>query len=143
MTGLERLFPAPVTVVVAGIPVEIRQITIGQLPRFMRTAAPVLDALMKDGGADMAELLEHLDTVIDLVVIATGMERPRLDTLPAEDLLRLLEAMVEVNGRFFGEALPAFVMKLAAKGAEAMAGLTPSSSSSSTDTSGVRSSATP
>lgn len=143
MTGLDKLFPKPVNVEVAGKLVPIRELTIGQLPRFLRAAAPVLDSLMRQDGAEVGELLEHVDTVVNLVVIATGIERETLEALPATDLIMLLEAMLEVNGRFFGEALPAFVSKLAAKGAAAMDGLTPLSSSSSTDTRGARSSATP
>lgn len=143
MTGLDTLIPTPVTVEVAGELVEIRQLTIGQLPRFLRAAAPVLESLMRPEGAEVAELLEHVDTVINLVVIATGIERETLEALPATVLLRLLDVLLEVNGSFFGEALPAFVSKLAAKGAAVMDGLMPPSSSSSTDTPGARSSATP
>lgn len=142
MTGLEKLFPKPVNVEVAGKLVQIRELTIGQLPRFLRAAAPVLESLIRPEGAEVAELLEHVDTVVDLVVIATGIERETLEALPATDLIMLLDAMLEVNGRFFGEALPAFVSKLAAKGAAVMDGLTPLSSSSSTDTPGAKSSAT-
>ena len=127
MSDLDTLFPASVTVEVGGLPVEIRELTFAQLPEFLRTATPLMSVLAGAAGFEPSELLPHMETVVLLVAVATGVDRTWLNTLPAREMLRLITAVVEVNADFFTTALPAFVRHLTAVGARMTAGLTSSS----------------
>ena len=143
MSSLDTLFPAPVTLEVAGVTVEVRELTVSQLPGFLRAAAPVLSVLADEAGFDLVFALSNTAALIDSVEIATGVDRGWLDGLPIRELLRLTEAVVEANADFFAVALPAFIANLAARTARMTAGLTPSNGLLRTDIDGRISGVTP
>ncbi|MES7591061.1 hypothetical protein U6Y30_12265, partial [Cutibacterium acnes] len=62
--ALDVLDPAGETVPFQGDRVEVRPLTIGQLPRFVRTARPVIDTVLKLGEGAEESLVE---TVVDLL----------------------------------------------------------------------------
>lgn len=71
-------------------------------------------------------LTERVDDVIQLIVICCGVERAWVETLPAREALKLVEAIIEVNADFFIVALPAFSAKLTARAVRLTAGPAPS-----------------
>ena len=117
MSDIESLFKPPVTVLVAGVAVEIRELTVRQLPPFLRAAAPVLNAMAAPGGFDLGGVMAHTDAIVAAVQVATGVDPEWLATLPATELLTLLEGVVEANVDFFGQALPSFMARLTGRGA--------------------------
>jgi hypothetical protein len=122
MSELNALLPPPVTVEVAGVVIEVRELTVGQLPRFLAAAGPLLGAL---DGLDLALVAGNVGAVIHAVEIATSVERAWLHQLPARELLKLVNAVIEANADFFGVALPAFMRGLVAR-ASPVAGSTTS-----------------
>lgn len=143
MNDLDTLFPAPVTIKVAGVTIEVRELTVAKLPGFLRASAPVLSALANDAGVDFGTVLTDASGIIDAVQIATDVERAWLDGLPARELLRLLEAVIEANADFFAVALPDFVKTLVARSTRTADGSMKSNSSLRTDIDGATSSSTP
>ena len=92
--------------------VQLRPITAGQLPRFLRAVRPVLLAISAKGEA-LAEAnaeLQLLDLYVDhgeninaAVSAATGLPLEEIEALPLDDMLRLAVAVWEINQDFFGQ----------------------------------------
>ena len=124
MTDLDQLFAPPVRVNIGEETIEIRELTVARLAEFLRAAAPIM-ALFEEG-ASVQTLMSEAGAVVDAVHVATGIDRARLNGMPAKYLLKLLEGVIEANADFFVDALPGFIAKLVAKAANLRAGLTPS-----------------
>ncbi|MGH8703134.1 MAG: hypothetical protein ACREVR_18430, partial [Burkholderiales bacterium] len=78
-------------------------------------------------------LVEEIERVIELVVIATEREREWVDELDLDQLILLAEKIVEVNAAFFGQrTLPA--LNRAIRDLTAYLGALSASALSSTDT---------
>jgi hypothetical protein len=123
MTDLDQLFAPPVSVDIGGQAIEIRELTVGKLAEFLRAAAPIM-ALFEQG-ASVQTLMSEAGAVVESVHVATGIDRGRLNGMPAKALLKLLEGVIEANADFFAAALPAFIATLVEKAAKLRAGLTP------------------
>lgn len=139
--ALDVLDPAGETVAFQGDRVEVRPLTIGQLPRFVRTARPVIDTVLKLGEGAEESLVE---TVVDLlasdgealyeaVAVATGLPAERVAEAQLDEFLTLAQAVVRVNRDFFVRRLAPLLARARVE-AGSGAGPTPSSSSSSAAT---------
>jgi len=89
----------------------VTPIRMGNLQAFTQAIKPiasdVLDAM--EGSGDLLTTIElHGERMIEAVQIATGVPRPELDSMMADDFVRLASAVIEVNADFFiSRLLPA------------------------------------
>lgn len=99
---LDTLLGAALTVTVAGVELAIRPFTFGQLPRVLEIVGPFLAGLVTQGTLDLSGLLERdSERALRLCALATGKPRTWFDEAPADEGLRLLAAIAEVNADFF------------------------------------------
>jgi hypothetical protein len=108
---LEVLDPAPVEVVYRGERLEIRPLELIQISAVVRKAKPLLDRLLdadidSDAGLTdflMAALADDLPQVIEVAAVITGKTAHWMGKGTAADLLRLGQAVFEVNRDFFAQ----------------------------------------
>jgi hypothetical protein len=101
MDELETLDPAPRTVSAGGETIEVRALTIGQLPAFVRALRPAL-GLLEGGEVDVVALVaEHGEAVIEAVSVATGRDYAWLAGLAPDAFAVIAGAVLEVNMDFF------------------------------------------
>jgi hypothetical protein len=134
MSDIDTLFPEPIRIRVAGEDLEIAELTVAQLPRFLRAIGPLAGAIGGSGGAmDLQAILagvaQHVEALPELVAIVTGRDRDWVNGLRASDLVRLAEAVIEANADFFGQVARS-LQSAAPRLAQATAGVTPSRGSS-------------
>lgn len=105
MSELDTLIPAGVAVVIAGEPLTLRPLKVGQLPAFMRAIAPVMQTL-STGTIDWVALFGGpVDDLLSALAIAVGKPRAWVDDLPADEALLLTAKVIEVNADFFTQAV--------------------------------------
>lgn len=109
---LSTMFQTPARDVQVGEnTVTVTPIRMGNLQAFTQAIKPiasdVLDAM--EGSGDLLTTIElHGERMIEAVQIATGVPRPELDSMMADDFVRLASAVIEVNADFFiNRLLPA------------------------------------
>lgn len=112
---LEVLEPAPTEVSYRGERLEIQPLTIGQLPKFVRIARPVIDMLLDAdldslaAGADvdlMMDLIDkHGEKVFDAAALITGKPRDWIEGGDPAEFIALALKFVEVNRDFFTRKL--------------------------------------
>lgn len=132
MSDLETLIPQSVEVIIAGEPVAIKPLKVGQLPGFLRAVSPVMQQLSGPEIDWLALFGERGDDLLAAIAIAVGRPRDWVDELAADEAILLAAKVIEVNSDFFTRTV---IPKLdglfpAAKlaPATAAAGSTPSSS---------------
>jgi hypothetical protein len=142
---LDVLAPSGASVTVGGKPVDIRPLTIGQLPKLVREARPVIDAVLEledlpeEDSADMVALVldlieNHAERVFAAASICSGLPVQEVEAADLDEFVLLASKVVEVNRDFFVRKLgPLLAGRAKANGAgegsEANgAGPTPSSS---------------
>lgn len=141
---LNVVVPEPIIVVVGTENIEIKQIKVGQMTKIMRIAYPFYDKLkaikdeakknpQKDIGIDLFSLVvEHGDSIIDLMAVLTNKDREWAENLELDSLVSLFTAVVEVNLDFFIQRVLPLLSKLVGelnapeKGTLGEVGLTPS-----------------
>jgi hypothetical protein len=124
-------FVAPVEVPLDAIApgLVVRPANVGQIARLLAVAGPVVSTLMalppglidrlhaQEGDEpatadDMAELFEllsrHPAKLIEMVAIATGLDRAVVEALAPDRYAFLFAVVVQVNADFFSRATPAF-----------------------------------
>jgi hypothetical protein len=143
--ALDVLEPQAREVSYRGERLEIRPLTVGQLPRLVRTARPVLDALfaqqalpeMPAEGAtvdrDTLELLldlvgDHGDAVFEAAALAVGRDAEWVAGGDPAEFAELATAVIEVNRDFFVRKLAPLLGGRAAIPDASGAGQTASSS---------------
>lgn len=103
---LDVLDPPDHTVTVAGQPITIRPLTIGQLPRFARAIRPAAPLLSGDADPDwLALVAEHGEALIEAAAVATGIEQKDLEALAPDEFVLLCGAIFETNVSFFVDRL--------------------------------------
>jgi hypothetical protein len=145
---LSVLFPAPAAVEAAGERLEILPLKVRHLGDFARAVRPLLaeyNAQAAGGksllawfaglsSAEMADLIaSHIGAVCEAVAIATEKPSAWVGDLYADDLLRLVFKVIEVNADFFAQRLIPVIVK-PESATEADAGPTPSTASWLPDT---------
>lgn len=140
--GLDILDPQPGVAGFRGERLEIRPLTLGQLPRFCRLVRPVVaefldgrhPAWLEDDTVMVLELLElHGESIIEAAAIATGRPVEFIGgNENTAELFELARAIVEVNRDFFIRAMKAVKSALGSAPAALAStdGQTPSSTSS-------------
>jgi hypothetical protein len=112
---LDVLEPKGNTVTYLGERLEVKPLTIGQLPKFVRLARPVIDALLDadfeklSEGADVDMLMglidQHGDKVFEAASLVTGKPRDWLEAGDIAEFVTLVMAIVAVNRDFFTQKL--------------------------------------
>jgi hypothetical protein len=91
--------------------IEVKPLTIGQLPAFLRHAKPVLAGVFKDGPVEVGpeEMLnligEHGDSLCMAVAAATGKSVEHIGRGNPAEFIALASAIVAVNLDFFARRL--------------------------------------
>lgn len=120
-------FVAPLEVPLPQVAAElvVRPASVGQIARLMTVAAPVVTLLVELpprlldkvqaaelDAEDMAELFEllsrHPHKLLEMVAIATGLDRAAVEALAPDRFAFLFAVVVQVNADFFSRATPAF-----------------------------------
>ena len=131
MDGADILVPETVTLTVAGVAVEVRPLTVGQIPAVLRALKGV-DFSAGIAADDLPRLLEaHGEQLIEAVAIAVKRTTEFVSNLDPVEFLTLASKVVEVNADFFAHRLApvlAEVMQRVAAAAKPGAGPTPSRS---------------
>ena len=116
-TGLEVLESPSTGVLFRGERLEIRPLTIGQIPRLLRAAQPVVDAIIDsqvlasdssdDGllGFVMTLLGEHGEAVIEALAIITGKPTEHIADGDLAESAELAMKVAKVNRDFFDQRL--------------------------------------
>lgn len=111
MEGLEVIQPAVGEVTLGdGRTLTVRPVTMGQLPKFIAAAEPLLGAiggLPKDAGelAMFAALAKHGEAVNQALAITTGLPLEDVEALGPDDGLALVLAVFRVNRDLFQRRL--------------------------------------
>ena len=151
---LSVLEPSGSSVSYRGEELQIRPLTIGQLPRLVRVARPVIDAVLDlevlpdENSGEMVTLVldligQHGDAVFAAAEICTGKPAAWIEGGEIDEFVVLAKTVFEVNRDFFVQKLAPLLGGRAASLAALGAGKTRSSSSSSTDTTSTTSADTP
>jgi hypothetical protein len=140
MDDLNVIDPAGTAVNFRGERLEIKPLTIGQLPQFTRLINPVMELLLNSGRTGQSEtreleflvdlLADHADNIFEAAALATGRERAWLEGAPGDDLSKFIElvhVIIKVNKDFFSRKL---AVLLEAR-ARSSAGIGPTASSTS------------
>ena len=101
MTDLEKLIPQDTLVLVAGEPIAISPLKVGQLPAFLRVISPVMAQLGAPEINWLALFGERGDDLLTAIAIAVRKPREWVDNLAADDALLLAAKVMEVNADFF------------------------------------------
>jgi hypothetical protein len=142
---LEILDPAPTEVTFRGERLEIKPLTVGQLPKFLRLARPLLSSLLDsetdlEGDGAIVDLLvgaiaDHGECAIDAAALVTGKPIDWFSEGNPAEFLRLAIAVFKVNRDFFlQELVPLLAAGPLAGKRFAGNGPTPSSNSSGAGT---------
>jgi hypothetical protein len=124
-SDLDVLAPPWQEITLAGKPLTITPLVVGELPAMLRAVQPFVREFA--GEPDWPALLgEHGEAV--LAALALGSRQPRewVDALPLDEALTLAAAVFEVNADFFVQRLAPTIGALAQGLSARLAGATPS-----------------
>lgn len=114
---LDTLEPAGSSVGYNGKRLDLKPVKVGQVPALVRTARPVIDAVLSleslpDDGAngDMVTLVmdliaEHGDAVFEAASLMSGLPVDELRDGDIDEFIQLAQALFEVNRDFFAQRL--------------------------------------
>ena len=134
MSELETMVPQGIELLIAGEPLLVKPLKVGQLPGFLRAISPVMQQMASSEIDWLALFGERGDDLLSAIAIAVAKPRAWVDELAADEAILLAAKVIEVNADFFtrtvmprlnGEMGGLFAGTTAATGA--MGGLTPSS----------------
>lgn len=122
MNGLDALAPQDRLITVAGRAIALSPVRMGKLAPFAAAALPVAPLILD--GRILEAATEHYGSISAAVIIAAGVEQAWLDDMAPDDFLRLVQAVVEVNGDFFIRRLTPVLLAMQAKLQMAVTGIT-------------------
>ena len=124
MDDLNVLEPTTRTVTFGGQPRVVHPLRVGQIPSFARAIKPIFAALagslkpaplgQEDAGGGEFDIsleqlfdliAEHGENLIEIVAIATKIDKATVEDADTGDFVSLLRAVLEVNADFFGQAV--------------------------------------
>lgn len=114
-SDLEILTNAPTDITLGGKRLSLTPLRFGELGPALKLVKPVL-GLLRDGTVDLFELMiVEGDRLLDLAALLSRQPVAWVRQLPADDAVRLVGALYEVNADFFARrVLPAVAAQLQA-----------------------------
>lgn len=130
MSDFDAFPPAPQSLEIAGIALEITPIRVGEIPALLAAVRPFAHRLV-DGEPDWLELLaDHGEALIKAIAVASRQPQDWVAALTMDDAIRLATTLFEVNADFFVQRVVPTIQHAAARINAQMsgplAGLTPS-----------------
>jgi hypothetical protein len=133
MGDFTALPPVPESIVIAGEPLDLTPLRIGELPAFTRAIKPFAEKLA--GEVDWASLIaDHGEAVLQALAVAVRRPCSWVEGLALNEAIQLADALLTVNADFFVRAVVPACTAMAEHLALRMAGLGLSSGSSEPDT---------
>lgn len=134
--SLETYVTEPRRIEIGGKTVTIAPLKVRQIPAFARHVGPAATELFAGNLAGALAL--HGEGLIAAVAVATGEEAGWIGDLDADEFLRLVGEVVEVNADFFAHRVSPALSQTVARLTQALTpGATPSPSSSPADSPGA------
>jgi hypothetical protein len=99
----EVFFTAPKVIQINGVDIEVKTVVIKNLAKFVELAVPVFNKLQS--GDLLSVVLNHLDSIIGMVLLTTNANKEWLMELDTASVLQLINEMVQVNLDFFTHRL--------------------------------------
>lgn len=112
MTDEHVIEPESRTVLLDGEPLQVKPVTVGRLPRFLRAIKPVLATMQGEELDLFAAFADHGEQVIEALSIATGLPVARIEVLELDAALDLARAVIEVNLDFFARRVTPAIAQL-------------------------------
>ena len=135
MSELETMVPQGIELLIAGEPLLVKPLKVGQLPSFLRAISPVMQQMASSEIDWLALFGERGDDLLSAIAIAVAKPRAWVDELAADEAILLAAKVIEVNADFFtrtvmprlnGE-MGGLIARTSAAAAAVTAGSTPSS----------------
>ena len=131
MSELETMVPQGIELLIAGEPLLVKPLKVGQLPSFLRAISPVMQQMASSEIDWLALFGERGDDLLSAIAIAVAKPRAWVDELAADEAILLAAKVIEVNADFFTRTvmprLDGLIARTGAAAAIATAGSTPSS----------------
>lgn len=100
LSDLDMLVPQAQVLELAGQPLNIRALVVGELPAMLKAVRPFAEQLT--GEPDwLALLCDHGDALLAALALASRQPRDWVDALALDDAITLAAAVFEVNADFF------------------------------------------
>lgn len=100
ISDLDMLVPQAQVLELAGQPLSIRALVVGELPAMLKAVRPFAEQLT--GEPDwLALLCDHGDALLAALALASRQPRDWVDALALDDAITLAAAVFEVNADFF------------------------------------------
>ena len=131
MSELETMVPQGIERLIAGEPLLVKPLKVGQLPSFLRAISPVMQQMASSEIDWLALFGERGDDLLSAIAIAVAKPRAWVDELAADEAILLAAKVIEVNADFFTRTvmprLDGLIARTGATAAMATGGSPPSS----------------
>ena len=101
MSELETIVPQGIELLIAGEPLLVKPLKVGQLPGFLRAISPVMQQMASSEIDWLALFGERGDDLLSAIAIAVAKPRAWVDELAADEAILLAAKVIEVNADFF------------------------------------------
>ena len=101
MSELETMVPQGIELLIAGEPLLVKPLQVGQLPSLLRAISPVMQQMASSEIDWLALFGERGDDLLSAIAIAVAKPRAWVDELAADEAILLAAKVIEVNADFF------------------------------------------
>ena len=101
MSELETMVPQWIELLIAGEPLLVKPLKVGQLPGFLRAISPVMQQMASSEIDWLGLFGERGDDLLSAIAIAVAKPRAWVDELAADEAILLAAKVIEVNADFF------------------------------------------
>ena len=100
MSELETMVPQGIELLIAGEPLLVKPLKVGQLPGFLRAISPVMQQMASSEIDWLGLFGERGDDLLSAIAIAVAKPRAWVDELAADEAILLAAKVIEVNADF-------------------------------------------
>ena len=101
MSELETMVPQGIELLIAGEPLLVKPLKVGQLPGLLRAISPVMQQMASSEIDWLGLFGERGDDLLSAIAIAVAKPRAWVDELGADEAILLAAKVIEVNADFF------------------------------------------
>ena len=101
MSELDTMVPQGIELLIAGEPLLVKPLKVGQLPGFLRAISPVMQQMASSEIDWLGLFGERGDDLLSAIAIAVAKPRAWVDELAADEAILLAAKVIEVNADFF------------------------------------------